>query len=268
MKILIVIAACNEAPSLSRFLPRLSEAVSKLSEHFDILVIDDGSSDETSKISRKNGCLVLRNRVNMGIGISLRRGYRKAKKDDYDIVVTMDADGQHDENFLVTMLDQIKRGAEIVVASRYHPDSERIKVPFDRDLLNIAMSAQVQIVTGWKVTDPLCGFWMMRRSCFEFALRHGHQARYGIHLEHLVKFWYLAEPRPKLVEIPHPAIYGNHGTLPLLTREYSPNNREDRVERFGTHALHLIQAIEDVNRARPGIVDSEMSKRRKAISSF
>lgn len=47
------------------------------------------------------------------------------------------------------------------------------------------------------------------------------------------------------IEIPHPAIYANHG-CGILNREYSPGNKEERIERFGTHALHILQALEDV----------------------
>lgn len=263
MKLLVIIAACNEAPSLDQFLPRLSRVASNLSEHCDILVIDDGSSDKTTKVAKKHECLVLSNHENMGIGTSLRRGYKKAKQGGYDLIATMDADGQHDENFLEPMLEKLKHGADIVIGSRYHPDSERIRVPLDRDFLNVAVTAQMRIATGWEITDPLSGFWMMRRHCFEFALENGNQTRYGIHLEHLVKFWYLSQPRPKLVEIAHPAIYSNHGTLPLLTREYSQSNQEARVERFGTHALHILQAIDDVKRVQPDVVEREMEKRRR-----
>ncbi len=263
MKMLVVIAACNEGPSLNQFLPRLKQVTNSLPVSCDVLLVDDGSSDNTGKIARKHGCMVLRNSVNRGIGSSLRRGYRKALKDGYDVVATMDADGQHNEKFLLPMLKEIRRGKDIVIASRYHPKSERVNVPLDRDLLNVAVTAQIRIVTGWKVTDPLSGFWMMKQRCLEFAIKHGRQTRYGIHLEHLVKFWYLAKPRPFLSEIAHPAIYGNHGTLSLLTREYSPSNQEARVERFGTHALHILQAIEDVKKVRPNVVEKEMAKRRK-----
>lgn len=259
MNMLIVISACNEAASLDQFLPRLQKVAGNLLA--DVLVVDDGSTDQTSKVSKKHGCIVLRNHENKGIGTSLRRGYREAVRGGYDIVVTIDADGQHDPSFLGVMLEKINSGADIVVASRYHPDSERIRVPLDRDFLNIAVTAQMRVATGWETTDPLSGFWMMSRPCFEFALKHGRQGRYGIHLEHWVKFWYLSNPRPKLVEIAHPAIYGNHGTLALLTREYSPGNQETRVERFGTHALHILEALEDVRRHHPG-VDEEMAKRR------
>ena len=265
MKILIIISACNEALSLGQFLPKLNRATKELPGDCDVLVINDGSSDQTSKVSKKYGCLILRNPKNLGIGVSLRRGYRVAERDGYDVVVTMDADGQHSEDFLKPMLKEIENGADVVKASRFHSQSERIGVPLDRDLLNISVTAQIRVITGWEVTDPLCGFWAMKRPYFEFALKHGRQARYGVHLEHLIKFWYLATPRPRLVEIPHPAIYGNHGSISLLTREYSRNNQESRIERFGTHALHILQAIEDVNRLRPGVVDHEMAERRHDV---
>lgn len=263
MRFLTIISACNEGVSLDNFLPKLQAAIGRLEDKGDILVVDDGSSDGTATIARKHRCLVLRNSENMGIGASLRRGYRRALRDGYDLSITMDADGQHDPEFLGPMLAQVHAGADIVIGSRYHPDSERVGVPLDRDFLNIAVMAQVRVATGWEITDPLSGFWAMRRSCIEFALKHGRQARYGIHLEHLVKFWYLAQPQPVLAEIAHPAIYANHGTRELLTREYSAQNREARVERFGTHALHILEAIEDVKReVGEQIVAAEMAKRR------
>jgi glycosyltransferase involved in cell wall biosynthesis len=261
MKMLVVIAACNEAASLEVFLPRLQSAVLGLYIHnvdTRILIVDDGSTDQTSEVASKYDCIVLRNHKNSGIGVSLRRGYREAVKGGYDVVATMDADGQHSEKYLGVMIEKIRYGADIVVASRYHPESKRVQVPLDRDLLNLAVTAQVKMVTGWRITDPLSGFWMMRRQYFEFALKYGRQTRYGIHLEHWVKFWYLTKPRPLIVEVAHPAIYGNGS---LLTRDYSPSNMEIRVERFGTHALHLLEALEDVRRLYPK-VDEEIFERR------
>jgi glycosyltransferase involved in cell wall biosynthesis len=263
LKILIVIAARNDARSLNSFLPMLSQAAADLPDDCDIMVIDDGSEDGTATVAAKHGCLVQNNGQNMGIGSSLRRGYCVAEEGGYDVVVTMDADGQHDERFLKPMREQLAQGADIVVASRYHPDSERFDVPLDRDLLNVSMVAQMRFVTGWEITDPLSGFWMMNRQCFQFALKHGRQTRYGIHLENLIKFWYLSEPRPKLVEIAHPAIYGSHDDRELQTRVYDSNNQEDRLARFGTHPLHILQALEDVKRILPaGTVEREMDERR------
>lgn len=246
-KLLIVISACNEAASLNVFLPKLVKVAKSLLVSTDILLINDGSTDNTAEIAVSHGCQVINNPENLGIGASLHSGYKEAFKNDFDFVVTMDADGQHDASILPGIVDLILGGeVDIIVASRYHKDSERFGVPLDRDLLNISVTAQMKFVTGWNITDPLSGFWCMTKDCYKFALDHGRQERYGIHLENLIKFWHLLTPRPRHIEVPHPAIYDNHGTHSLLTRVYSNANQEDRLHRFGTHALHILEAINDV----------------------
>jgi glycosyltransferase involved in cell wall biosynthesis len=162
LKILVIVSACNEAASLEFFLPQLLATAGSLPISANIIVIDDGSTDGTAKMARAKGCQVIMNGENLGIGASLRKGYEIAQNEGYDATVSMDADGQHDERLLPLMIDHFVRGADIVVASRYHKDSKRMGVPMDRDLLNIAVTAQIRVVTGWEVSDPLCGFWVMR----------------------------------------------------------------------------------------------------------
>ena len=244
---LIVIPARNEEASLARFLPRLTTTTRGLSTDYHVLVVDDGSTDHTVKLAMDMGCRVLRNKENCGVGMSLRKGYEMALAENFYYVITMDADGQHDERFLPGIFDEFFEGTDIVIGSRYHPKSERRGVPLDRDLLNIAVAAQIRTVTGWEITDPLSGFWGMNQMCVKLALQLGRQERYGIHLEHLIKFWYLADPRPTIKEFPHPAIYRN-GEESLLTRDYAPTNMESRIERFGTHAHHIVEALQDVIR--------------------
>lgn len=263
-KLLIIISACNEAASLEVFLPRLKNAVKSLLIHTEVLLVSDGSTDETAQIGKDNGCTVIDNHNNLGIGSSLRLGYRKAFDEGFDFTITMDADGQHDVAILPKVLSTLLSGeAELVVASRYHIDSERFGVPLDRDLLNISVTAQMRVVTGWEITDPLSGFWGMSRRCFQFALENGKDKRYGVHIEHLIKFWYLCSPRPVRIEIPHPAIYDNHGTHTLLTRQYSNANKEQRIERFGTHALHILESLNEVKLLKEEEVNSEIESRLK-----
>ncbi len=77
----------------------------------------------------------------------------------------------------------------------------------------------------------------------------------------------VCNPRPRHIEIPHPAIYSNHGTHSLLTREYSKANQEQRVDRFGTHALHIFEAIEDVREKMGTDIYKDIESRRLQLFS-
>jgi len=253
LKGLLVIPACNEAVSLRRFLPAVREVASRLNGYqLGIVVINDGSTDDTAIAVRESGGEVVNNDRNRGLGFSLRRGYRLALDRGCDFAVTMDSDGQHTPALLGAVLDHLAEGADLVTASRYHTDSERFDPPLDRDLLNVAFTAAIHAVTGFHhLTDPLTGFWAMNRRVAAFLSEHLTLERYGTCLEGLIKLWYLCKPTPKLVEVPHPAIYANHDGG-CLNREYSPSNQEMRVERFGTHALHVIAALQAVAAAGHG----------------
>lgn len=249
-KCVIVVPACNEAASIEYFLPRLRGEIKKIASQtvdFDVVVIDDGSTDETCKVVQGQGCRLLRNDGNRGLGYSLRRGYQLVVDAGYDFLVSMDSDGQHDPRLLASVLAPLEGGtADLVTASRYHPESDRYSPPLDRDMLNIAVTAMIRAVTGWKhITDPLTGFWAMNSRVAEFLAKTLKLERYGTCLEGLIKMWHLMTPQPRLLEIPHPAIYANHGPG-FLNRVYSPGQMEDRIDRFGTHARQIILALQDV----------------------
>lgn len=248
MKGMIIVPACNEGASLQKFLPRLHESLTKISEfNISVVVINDGSDDNTVQVAEECGCRVVTNKRNRGNGYSIRRGLQLALEEQCTFVVTMDADGQHDEKLLPTILAQFGEGAEVIIASRYHLESQRIGVPDDRDMLNIMARSIIHALTGWwQLTDPLCGFWVINRRVLQFLTQELKQDRYGVFLESIIKLWYLCDPRPKLIEVPHPAIYRNHDELRLLTREYSPANRLERTKRFDDHANQMLEVLDDV----------------------
>ena len=249
---IIVIPACNEATGLAHFLPTVSAVQNRLAKQFQIVkvVIDDGSTDDTEKVVKDaDGCLLVRNDINRGLGYSLRKGYQLAANDGYDFLVSMDSDGQHDVSLLPQALELLISGCDLVIASRYHPQSEKRGTPMDRELLNISFSSIMRAITGWEqLTDPLSGFWVMKGWVAGFLAENLKLERYGTCLEGIIKLRFLSEVEPVIKEIPHPAIYQNNDSG-FLNREYSPANREERVERFGTHALHVLEALEDVRAA-------------------
>lgn len=109
-----VMPAWNEAP-------RIKDAIFGVKAHVDqVIVVDDGSRDETAEAAREAGAVVLRHAVNRGQGAALKTGNIAALKLGADIVVHVDADGQHDPESISRLLEPIKSGeADVVFGSRF-----------------------------------------------------------------------------------------------------------------------------------------------------
>lgn len=108
----IVIPALNESASI--------ESVIRQSVAFGtVIVVDDGSSDDTGRIAMAAGAVVVRHEHNRGYDASLNSGFRRASELDVDIVITIDADGQHDPQLIGQCLKLFEDGAELVVGARH-----------------------------------------------------------------------------------------------------------------------------------------------------
>ena len=113
MKTLIIIPAYNEELTIG-------SVVALARKYGDVLVVDDGSADRTSEIARNAGAFVIKHETNMGKGAALRTGFEYALSMDYKIVVTLDADGQHNPDEIPVLLEPIVNGkADLVIGSRY-----------------------------------------------------------------------------------------------------------------------------------------------------
>ena len=112
-KIAACIPAFNEEGTIAKVLVRASHHVDEL------VVVDDGSEDDTGAIAEKLGALVIRHRQNLGKGIALRDCFDWAKKNNVDVVVTLDADGQHDPNEIPSVVRPVLAGdADIAIGYR------------------------------------------------------------------------------------------------------------------------------------------------------
>ncbi|MDN5319832.1 MAG: hypothetical protein PWP49_252 [Thermococcaceae archaeon] len=110
MKTLIVIPAYNEELTIG-------SVVALAKKYGDVLVVDDGSKDRTSEIAQNAGAIVIRHDVNKGKGAALKTGFGYALANGYDVVVTLDADGQHNIPLLLKPI--LKGEADLVIGSRY-----------------------------------------------------------------------------------------------------------------------------------------------------
>ncbi len=126
----------------------------------EVIVVDDGSTDETPRVlAKRTDIAVVRLDCNCGYGCALRIGFDVARELGVSRLVTMDCDGQHEPAHIPQFLEAVEDGSQIVSGSRYLPDSgSEGTVPRDRREINARVTAQINRVTGWGLTDAFCGF--------------------------------------------------------------------------------------------------------------
>lgn len=157
MKLLIILPALNEAKVIARVLAQIKLVAAKLPVSTEICVINDGSGDQTAAISKKAGVTVLTHVINRGLGASLSTGLEYAKKVKADFAITMDSDGQHDPDDLVTVLTPLlNKQADVVIGSRLLQPAG--KMPWLRKINNQAFNLLTRLLFGVVTTDSLSGF--------------------------------------------------------------------------------------------------------------
>ncbi len=113
---LLLIPAFDEATSLPEVLRRVERAVSDV----PVVVVDDGSRDETARVARAHGARVLRHPYNLGYGAALQTGYKYALRGGFRFLVQMDADGQHDPEQIHRLLEPLRAGdCDLLIGSRF-----------------------------------------------------------------------------------------------------------------------------------------------------
>jgi len=159
----VLIPAYNEEQCLGEVLDRIRAHCP-----FDIVIVDDGSVDKTAKVARAHGATVLRHPFNMGYGAALQTGYKYAAKRDYEVLVQIDADGQHDPTYIVPLARRILEGhSDACVGSRFLIGEGYIP-PLARRAGMVLFGKIASIVTHRRVTDPTSGYQALSRRVFTF----------------------------------------------------------------------------------------------------
>ena len=155
MRVSVILPAKNEAAGLRETLPRLREALPDA----EVIVVDDGSSDETAMVARALGATVLSSPYSMGNGAAIKRGVREATG---DVLVMMDADGQHDPAQVPRLLARLEEGFDMAVGARGASGQANI----GRGAANAFYNRLASWLTGHRVDDLTSGFRAVRARRF------------------------------------------------------------------------------------------------------
>jgi len=152
--VLVIVPAHNEEESLAA---TLAEVRTKAPD-VDLLVVDDGSRDGTARVAREAGVKVVRHPVNLGVGGALQTGFHWAIDHGYDIGVQLDADGQHDPDYLAALLAPVAEGrCDLSIGSRF-VEASGYRAPLNRRLGMMLFQAVVRLAIGRRITDTTSGF--------------------------------------------------------------------------------------------------------------
>lgn len=154
--ILVIIPCFNEQGRIGSVVRSVKSALSEA----DVIVVDDASTDSSKAEAEQEGAKVLSHVCNMGYGSALETGYLYAKKNNYNIVLQLDGDGQHLAPEIEKILQPVSNGkTDIVIGSRYGKHSKLLnKIPFFRRLGHLLFSSVIMLLTGHRLSDPTSGF--------------------------------------------------------------------------------------------------------------
>jgi hypothetical protein len=160
----IIIPVYNEAPILEKCIHNAVNAALEITPSYEIIIAEDGSTDESHQVARKAAksnpaVRVLHSKRRLGRGGALKRAMRAARG---DIVVYIDADLSSDLKYLKPLIERIEDGASIATGSRLMRDS-RTRRPLKRDIASKGFNMLVRLLLGSKLHDHQCGFKAFRR---------------------------------------------------------------------------------------------------------
>lgn len=224
MNIWVVIPAYNEAQRLKGLLDQLQDKA------LSVLVIDDGSRDDTFEVVKQRAHLVIKNKRNMGKGMALKKAINHLReRDGVDYIITMDADGQHSPSDIDSFLREAADGQPFVVGNRMH---NPLGMPRIRIITNRIMSWLISKLVRQQIPDTQCGFRLIKREVLDKIKIESN--KFEIESEILIK---AAREKFRIKSIPIKSIYFKNqrskirplrDTIRFLKFIFSLSDRDER----------------------------------------
>jgi glycosyltransferase involved in cell wall biosynthesis len=159
MRIITIIPAYNEENTIEK-------VVDGVKKYSDPLVVDDGSADHTSILAQKKGAKIIKHNKNRGKGAAIKTGLEDAIENNYDVMVLMDGDCQHDPRCIPRLLNGMD-GVDVLIGSRFLNMTPQ-NMPLQRRLSNGITTRLIRFVTGYHITDSQCGFRLISKKAAPF----------------------------------------------------------------------------------------------------
>lgn len=163
---LVIMPAWNEAESVGNTV----REVLALRETYDVLVVNDGSQDNTAAVAGEAGAVVLDLPFNLGVGGAMRAGFKYAKRNGYDAVIQVDADGQHDPKEISRVLAALA-DADIAIGARF-ADRGTYKVTGPRRWAMVLLAKVISGLAHTRLTDVTSGFKAANRRGIDQFIDH------------------------------------------------------------------------------------------------
>jgi len=199
LKVGILIPAYNESEHIGSLVRKLR------SMNLETIVIDDGSKDATSFKARENGAKVIRHDKNLGKGAALKTGFAAALKENYDAVIMMDGDAQHNPADISKLIAAASMNPNALIAGNRMNDAANM--PIARKLTNRFMSFLVSAICRQRIPDSQCGFRLIRKNFLKKITIES--LRFEVESELLVK---ASAAGVKIISVPIETLYGKEAS--------------------------------------------------------
>ncbi len=169
MKLLIAIPAYNEESTIRKVIKSIPPKIKDIKK-IETIIIDDGSEDNTGKVAEKYGAIVLRHLINRGLGGAIATALEYAKINNYDLLITLDADGQHEPKDIPIFINSIRVNKnDVVIGSRWLNGSD---APLSRIFINKIANFLTFFLCGVFSTDSQSGYRAFSKNAIQKVNLH------------------------------------------------------------------------------------------------